>query len=35
VISLIHHNDFGIPPVCREMLVEGRWQDGSALPPKP
>lgn len=34
VISLIHHNDFGIPKVCREVLVEGRWQDGHALPPK-
>lgn len=33
VISLIHNGDFGVPPVCREVLVEGRWVDGSTLPP--
>jgi LacI family transcriptional regulator len=32
LISLIHHNERGIPEVCRELLVEGRWQDGSTLP---
>jgi len=34
VISLIHHNDFGVPEVCNELLVEGRWVDGSSLPPQ-
>jgi LacI family transcriptional regulator len=34
LISLIHHNERGIPAVCRETLVEGRWQDGSTLPRK-
>lgn len=34
VISLIHHADFGVPIICREVLVEGRWVDGQSLPPK-
>jgi LacI family transcriptional regulator len=34
VISLIHHGDFGVPPICREVLVEGRWVDGATLPPR-
>jgi LacI family transcriptional regulator len=34
VISLLHHNECGIPTVCRELLVEGRWVDGHTLPPK-
>jgi len=32
VISLINHNECGIPTVCRELLIEGRWVDGSTLP---
>jgi LacI family transcriptional regulator len=32
LISLIHHHERGVPAVCRELLVEGRWQDGSTLP---
>ena len=32
VISLIHHNDCGIPQVCREVLIEGNWADGGSLP---
>jgi LacI family transcriptional regulator len=32
LISLIHHDQRGIPPLCREVLVEGKWQDGSTLP---
>jgi len=35
VISLIHHNERGIPEICRELLVEGHWVDGSVLPSKP
>jgi len=34
VISLIHHNERGIPEICREVLVEGHWVDGSMLPPR-
>jgi LacI family transcriptional regulator len=34
VISLINHNESGIPTICREVLVEGYWVDGSTLPPK-
>jgi hypothetical protein len=32
LISLMHHHGLGIPEVCREVRVEGRWQDGSMLP---
>jgi LacI family transcriptional regulator len=34
LISLINHNERGIPDVCRELLIEGRWVDGNTLPPK-
>lgn len=33
LISLINHNECGIPTICRELLVEGQWVDGSTLPP--
>ncbi|HLP77599.1 MAG TPA: substrate-binding domain-containing protein, partial [Candidatus Paceibacterota bacterium] len=32
LISLINHNEVGIPKFCREVLVEGSWTDGSTLP---
>jgi hypothetical protein len=32
LISLIHHNERGVPQVRRELLVEGQWVDGSTLP---
>ncbi|HEU5396263.1 MAG TPA: LacI family DNA-binding transcriptional regulator [Verrucomicrobiae bacterium] len=35
LISLINHNERGIPAVCRELLIEGRWVDGDSLPPRP
>lgn len=35
LISLINHHECGIPTVCRELLVEGKWVDGSTLPIKP
>jgi LacI family transcriptional regulator len=35
VISLIHYNECGIPKVCREVLIEGRWVNGQSLPAKP
>jgi DNA-binding LacI/PurR family transcriptional regulator len=34
LISLINHNERGIPEFCRELLVEGRWKDGDTLPSK-
>ncbi|HUA68089.1 MAG TPA: LacI family DNA-binding transcriptional regulator [Candidatus Saccharimonadales bacterium] len=34
VISLIHHGEFGVPRICREVLVEGSWVDGGSLPAK-
>jgi DNA-binding LacI/PurR family transcriptional regulator len=35
LISLINYNESGIPKICRELLVEGFWVDGSTLPKKP
>jgi LacI family transcriptional regulator len=35
LISLVHHHERGIPATCRELLVEGQWQDGSTLPDAP
>jgi LacI family transcriptional regulator len=35
LISLINHNERGIPETPREVLVAGRWVDGCSLPPKP
>lgn len=34
LISLINHNERGIPVICRELLIEGRWVDGDTLPEK-
>lgn len=34
LISLINHNERGIPEMCRELLVEDRWVNGSTLPLK-
>lgn len=34
LISLINHNECGIPRICRELLVEGSWVDGKTLPPR-
>ena len=34
LISLINHNERGIPEVCRELLIDGRWVDGRTLPPR-
>jgi LacI family transcriptional regulator len=34
LISLIHHNERGIPATPREVLVSGRWINGSTLPEK-
>ncbi len=32
LISLINDNARGIPPIARQVLIEGRWVDGSSLP---
>jgi DNA-binding LacI/PurR family transcriptional regulator len=32
LISLIHLNERGIPAIPREVLIKGRWVDGSTLP---
>jgi DNA-binding LacI/PurR family transcriptional regulator len=34
LISLINHNERGIPDIGRELLIEGRWSDGDTLPCK-
>ena len=34
LISLINHNERGIPHICRELLIDGRWVDGGTLPEK-
>ena len=34
VISLINDNAHGVPAIFRQHLVEGRWMDGSDLPPR-
>ena len=32
LISLINHNELGVPAIGREVLIEGKWVDGSSLP---
>lgn len=32
--SFIHQNERGLPQTCRRILVEGRWVDGTSLPPR-
>ena len=34
LISLLNHNERGIPDICRELLIEGRWVPGATLPPR-
>ncbi|MDF7799278.1 LacI family DNA-binding transcriptional regulator [Pontiellaceae bacterium B1224] len=34
LVSLINHQSFGIPSIRNEILVDGRWVDGSMLPPR-
>jgi DNA-binding LacI/PurR family transcriptional regulator len=34
LISLINHDHTGVPPICRELLIEGKWVDGTTLPPR-
>jgi len=32
LVSLVHNGDRGIPPIFRQVLVEGFWQNGSMMP---
>jgi len=32
LVSLVNDNAFGIPPIYREILIKGKWVDGSCLP---
>jgi len=32
VISLIHDNEIGVPPIYRQIVVGGTWRDGKTLP---
>ena len=34
LVSLLNHNEYGIPEVAREVLITGKWVDGSTLPPR-
>jgi DNA-binding LacI/PurR family transcriptional regulator len=34
LVSLLNEQKFGLPEIVNEMLIEGRWVDGSMLPPK-
>lgn len=31
--SLINHNDRGVPPVSRHVLIDGTWVDGTSIRP--
>lgn len=32
LVSLVNDNAFGIPPIYREILIKGKWVNGSCLP---
>jgi LacI family transcriptional regulator len=34
LISLLNHNQYGIPKIVREVLITGSWVDGATLPPR-
>jgi len=34
LVSLMNHNEYGIPDVVREVLITGKWVDGMTLPPR-
>jgi LacI family transcriptional regulator len=34
LISLINHNHTGVPKICRELLIEGEWAQGTMMPPR-
>ena len=34
LLSLMNHHEYGIPEVVREVLITGKWVDGTTLPPR-
>jgi LacI family transcriptional regulator len=34
LVSSLHQNSTGIPPIATSTLVEGTWIDGASLPPQ-
>ncbi|HEY8964840.1 MAG TPA: LacI family DNA-binding transcriptional regulator [Candidatus Methylacidiphilales bacterium] len=34
LLSLLNHNQYGVPAVPREVLITGGWVDGPMLPPR-
>jgi DNA-binding LacI/PurR family transcriptional regulator len=34
LVSMLNHNEYGIPAVVREVLITGKWVDGTMLPPR-
>lgn len=34
LISMINRNQYGIPKFVRETLIDGKWVDGTTLPPR-
>jgi DNA-binding LacI/PurR family transcriptional regulator len=34
LLSLLNHNQYGIPDIIREVVITGSWVDGSSLPPR-
>ena len=34
LVSLLNYNEHGIPNIVREVLITGKWVDGSTLPPR-
>jgi len=34
LLSLLNNNEYGIPPIVREIVITGTWVDGSTLPPR-
>jgi DNA-binding LacI/PurR family transcriptional regulator len=34
LVSMINHNEIGVPKICRAIKIEGGWVSGSSLPPK-
>jgi DNA-binding LacI/PurR family transcriptional regulator len=32
LLSLLNHNQYGIPDIVREVVITGSWVDGTSLP---
>ncbi len=35
LVSLLNHHEYGVPDVALEVLITGKWVDGTTLPPHP